>query len=58
MLYRFANGKEGKTNPFTDVAGGQWFTDAIAWAADSGVVTGYSETTFGPNDSSPVSSWL
>ena len=31
---------------FPDVPDGQWFTDAILWAADAGVVTGYSDTGF------------
>ena len=31
---------------FPDVPDGQWFTDAILWAADAGVVTGYSNTGF------------
>ena len=36
---------------FPDVANGQWYTDAILWAADTGVVTGYSDTgNFGPGD--------
>ena len=30
---------------------GEWFTDAILWAADTGVVTGYTDTgKFGPSD--------
>ena len=37
-------------NTFTDVAEGAWYTDAVTWAQDSGIVTGYTETTFGPND--------
>lgn len=36
---------------FPDVADGQWYTDAILWAADTGVVTGYTDTgKFGPSD--------
>ena len=31
---------------FPDVPDEQWFTDAILWAADAGVVTGYSNTGF------------
>lgn len=50
MLFRFANGKEGIANTFADVADGQWYTDAIGWAVKTGVVTGYSDTAFGPND--------
>lgn len=35
---------------FTDVASEQWYTEAIRWAASTGVVQGYSETEFGLND--------
>ena len=39
------------TNKFPDVATGQWYTDAILWANDIGVVTGYSNTgLFGTGD--------
>ena len=34
---------------FTDVAEGQWYTDAVAWAAANGIVNGVSETEFAPN---------
>ncbi len=37
-------------NTFADVAPGQWYTDAISWAAQTGIVTGYSATSFGPTD--------
>ncbi len=50
MLFRFANGKEGISNTFADVADGQWYTDAIGWAVMTGVVTGYNADEFGPND--------
>ncbi len=35
---------------FHDVDEGVWYTDAILWAADTGVVTGYSNGNFGPGD--------
>ncbi|WP_346662451.1 S-layer homology domain-containing protein [uncultured Merdimonas sp.] len=35
---------------FKDVTDGQWYTDAILWAADASVVTGYSNGNFGPAD--------
>ena len=34
---------------FTDVPEGEWYTDAIRWAASVGVVEGYTDTTFMPN---------
>ena len=35
---------------FTDVDIAQWYGKAVVWAADNGIVTGYSDTAFGPND--------
>jgi hypothetical protein len=37
-------------NPFTDVAEGQWYTNAILWAYEQGLVKGYGNGTCGPND--------
>ena len=37
--------------PFTDVAAGTWYTDAVAWAASEGVVNGVGDgSAFAPND--------
>ena len=35
---------------FSDIAQDIWYTEAVAWAADNGIVQGYSADTFGPND--------
>lgn len=35
---------------FEDIAAGKWYTDAIAWASQYGIVVGYSETEFGLGD--------
>ena len=35
-------------NPFTDVADGQWYTDAVIWAAENKIVEGYEDGTFRP----------
>ena len=50
ILYRLENepAVSGKS-PFTDVAAGQWYTNAVAWAAANGIVTGTTDTTFAPN---------
>lgn len=37
-------------SPFGDVATGQWYTDAIIWANSKGIVEGYGNGKFGPND--------
>ena len=35
---------------FNDTPGGAWYTEAVRWAADCGVVKGYDNGCFGPND--------
>ena len=35
---------------FPDVKEGQWFTAPVMWAYQKGVVSGYSDGNFGPND--------
>ena len=34
--------------PFTDVAEGEWYTEAVRWAASEGIVNGVSDTEFAP----------
>jgi hypothetical protein len=36
--------------PFADVAAGQWYSDAILWAAKNDIVLGYGDGNFGPMD--------
>ena len=51
ILYRYA-GEPAVTgqNPFSDVAAGQWYTDAIIWANANGIVEGYGGGLFGTDD--------
>ena len=35
---------------FDDVAGEAWYTEAVRWAASQGIVGGYGNGMFGPND--------
>ena len=35
---------------FADVAEGEWYTEAIAWANAAGIVEGYNSRRFGPDD--------
>ena len=35
--------------PFTDVSVGEWYAEAVRWAAGEGIVNGVSETEFAPN---------
>ena len=51
VLYR-VEGKPAVTggSPFGDVATGAWYTDAVIWAAANGIVNGYEDGTFHPDD--------
>ena len=49
ILYRLEKEPAAGTNPFTDVEANQWYTNAVAWAAENGVVNGTTPTTFDPN---------
>ncbi|MCI7321080.1 MAG: leucine-rich repeat protein [Clostridiales bacterium] len=53
ILYNLSGDKTDYSRyylPFTDVAPGAWYYDAVAWAYDNDVVSGTSESTFAPND--------
>ena len=50
MLYRLENEPAAGATKFSDVSAGQWFSNAIAWASANGVVNGYENGKFGPND--------
>ena len=39
-----------ESGAFLDVPLDAWYADAVAWAAEHGIVEGYSDTAFGPND--------
>ncbi len=39
----------GAPSGFTDVAAGEWYADAVAWAKENGVVKGITEKTFEPD---------
>ena len=51
VLYRMA-GSPAVDAPsgFTDVADGQWYSDAIAWAAANGIVNGVGGNKFAPSE--------
>lgn len=51
MLYRLEGEPTVDTNAsFTDVTTGAYYEDAVAWAAANGIVTGYSDSEFAPNN--------
>ena len=54
ILYREAGSPAVSGNDtFTDTQEGAWYADAVLWATQAGVISGYGDGRFGPND--PVS---
>ena len=51
ILHRLAGTPSaGTAASFADVESGSWYDEAVAWAAEHGIVTGYDATHFGPED--------
>lgn len=52
MLYRLEGepAADAGAVAFSDVAGSAYYAKAVAWAVQNGVVNGYSNGNFGPND--------
>lgn len=50
ILYRHEGSPAASANPFNDVARGSYYEKAVAWAAEHGIVNGYGDGLFGPND--------
>ena len=55
LLYRYCGEalESGwtRTNSFTDVAEGQWYSEAVEWACANGIIKGYPDNTFRPDQS-------
>ena len=52
VLYRMAGSPQSTgSNPFTDVKEGTWYTEAVSWAYENGIVKGVTEELFAPNRS-------
>ena len=50
VLWRLAGAPAPKTpNTFVDVPDGAWYTDAVTWAAENGVVSGIGGSRFDPS---------
>ncbi|MBR6825853.1 MAG: leucine-rich repeat protein [Oscillospiraceae bacterium] len=49
VLYRSAGEPKVGVNPFTDVPADTWYTDAVTWAAEEGIVEGVGKGLFAPN---------
>ncbi len=50
VLYNLAGRPEGAEAAFPDVAADAWYAPAVAWGARTGVIQGYDNGTFGPED--------
>ena len=50
ILHRLEGSPVASDAGFTDVAAGAWYADAVNWVESVGVVSGCSDTQFGPND--------
>jgi hypothetical protein len=52
ILYRMAGSPDVSmiSNPFDDVQESKWYADAVMWAAENGIVSGYGDGKFGPDD--------
>lgn len=51
VIYNLEEGTVPAAAAFTDTPEGLWYTDAVNWAAANGIVSGYGNGRFGPEDS-------
>ncbi len=50
VLHRMEQKPAAGAPDFDDVAADAWYADAVGWASENGVVTGYGNGKFGPED--------
>ena len=50
ILYRLAGSPSVSGRSFYDVSNSDWFYKAVEWASQKGIVSGYGNGYFGPND--------
>lgn len=50
ILYNYYGEDSGTNSGFSDVPSSAWYAKAVTWASKNGVVSGYSNGTFGPNN--------
>ena len=50
ILYRMDGSPAAGSSAFADVAPGAYYASAVAWASANGIVTGYEDGSFGPED--------
>lgn len=53
QIFYAAEGKPSvsQSSRFSDVVSGKWYANGVNWAAEQGLVSGYGQGKFGPNDS-------
>lgn len=50
ILFRMQGEPEAAPAPFTDIVPGTWYAAAVNWASENGVVMGFTDNTFRPDD--------
>lgn len=50
VLYNLEGGSAGTAAGFSDVDAESWYADAVNWAAENGIVNGFEDGTFRPDD--------
>lgn len=50
VLYNLEGASAGSTAGFSDVDAESWYADAVNWAAENGIVNGFEDGTFRPDD--------
>lgn len=50
ILYRMESEPSASAIRFSDVKNGEWYTKAVAWASENGIVNGISDSEFAPED--------
>lgn len=50
MLYNMESDPQAGTATFTDVKSDAWYAAAVSWAASNGIVDGYEDGSFAPED--------
>lgn len=51
ILYNREGRPVAEKSPFADVSNEAWYNNAVAWATENGIVSGYGNGLFGPGDS-------
>ena len=49
VLWRYEGSPSNYSNNFNDIPAGTWYTDAVCWAGENGIVTGVAAGLFDPN---------